>query len=188
MNQVWKSRTVWMEEPGPGCSLSRLYSFGKRESVQCSSEVSQCSMGGKYIQCCLCYVTNTGCDSDSGLRGSWQLESVSSTGGSGETDIEWCDMMWWQSYSILTVTESATDNRAECFRWLKKLPSTSWRFRLKKLTQKTVRMLEQVSDFYNENPMMVTSAFVLLLTYIYYRIRVVNVPILFCNKNNNLGK
>ena len=68
------------------------------------------------------------------------------------------------------------------------MPSTSWRFRLKELTQKTVKMLEQVSDFYNENPMMVTSAFVLLLTYIYYRIRVVNVPILFCNKNNNLGK
>jgi len=49
-------------------------------------------------------------------------------------------------------------------------------------------MLDQLSDFYNENPMLVTSAFVLLLTYVYYRIRVVNVPILFCNKNNNLGK
>ena len=49
-------------------------------------------------------------------------------------------------------------------------------------------MLDQLSEFYNENPMLVTSAVVLLLTYIYYRIKVVNVPILFCNKNNNLGK
>ena len=49
-------------------------------------------------------------------------------------------------------------------------------------------MLDQVSEFYNENPMLVTSVFVLLITYIYYRINVVTVPILFCNKNNNLGK
>lgn len=49
-------------------------------------------------------------------------------------------------------------------------------------------MLDQLSEFYNENPMLVTLAVVLLITYIYYRIKVVNVPILFCNKNNNLGK
>ena len=53
-----------MEEPGPGCSLSRLYSFGKRVSAVCSAAVKQCSVGGKYIQW---EVTHTGCDSDTGL-------------------------------------------------------------------------------------------------------------------------
>ena len=98
MNQVcccfWKSWTVWMEEPGPGCSLSRLYSFGKRVSAVCSPAVKQCSMGGKYIQW---QVTHTGCDSDTGLVTaseapvSWRLSS----GWPGETDIGWSGDMGW---------------------------------------------------------------------------------------------
>jgi len=47
-------------------------------------------------------------------------------------------------------------------------------------------MLEQLPEFYTENPMLVTSCFTLGLLYIYYRLMVVSAPVLYCKNNSNL--
>ena len=48
-------------------------------------------------------------------------------------------------------------------------------------------ILRDCKDFYEENPMMVTSLIVLSLIYIYYRARVVHLPFLYCRSNSRLG-
>ena len=49
-------------------------------------------------------------------------------------------------------------------------------------------ILRDCKDFYEENPMMVTSLIVLSLIYIYYRARVVHLPFLYCRSNSRLHK
>ena len=72
-----KSRTVWMEEPGQGAvppeQTVQLWQERRRWGV-CSQQ-AECAMGGKYIHCSPCKVTQTRVLS-CGLRGPCQLETV----------------------------------------------------------------------------------------------------------------
>ena len=45
-------------------------------------------------------------------------------------------------------------------------------------------ILEICQDFYGENPMMVTTIVILSLVYLYYRVRVVQLPQIYQNRSN----
>ena len=47
-------------------------------------------------------------------------------------------------------------------------------------------ILEVCEDIYQENPMMVISALLLTLLYAYYRLEVVQVPVLYCRPHTRL--
>lgn len=49
-------------------------------------------------------------------------------------------------------------------------------------------MLETLSEFYHENPMLVTTTFLIIISYIYYRLRVISTPVIYCNKNSHWHK
>lgn len=49
-------------------------------------------------------------------------------------------------------------------------------------------MIQQISEFYHENPMLVTSTFIIILLYIYYRIKVVTKPVLYSKKSSNFRR
>jgi len=49
-------------------------------------------------------------------------------------------------------------------------------------------MIQQISEFYHENPMLVTSTFIIILLYIYYRIKVVTKPVLYSKKSSNFTR
>ena len=43
-------------------------------------------------------------------------------------------------------------------------------------------------EFYHENPMMITTLVILFLVYVYYRARVVHLPLIYCRDNSPLHR
>ena len=47
-------------------------------------------------------------------------------------------------------------------------------------------ILRICQEFYDENPMMITSLVIFFLVYVYYRVRVVQLPVIHCRDNSKL--
>ena len=49
-------------------------------------------------------------------------------------------------------------------------------------------ILKICQEFYDENPMMITSLVIFFLVYVYYRVRVVQPPVIHCRDNSRLHR